>query len=272
MPYREYAPGDALKEYVQCYFVCESEEAVIHDDHVFASGSVEIMFNLGNEAPQMIIDGKNSTQPAVQLWGQTIRPFSFTSVGKHSMLGIRFFGHTAAYFFDQPIGNFNDLVIDLRDVAGLLSRVLYEQLLDTPLLSNRIALVEHYLLARLHCSQAKLAKTALMGSLVKSLGRADFFENINSVARFHGLSARYLQTLFITYSGLSPKLFARIGRFRKSLDLVAAGQLPLTTIAYQCGYFDQSHFIKDFKHFTDSQPSRFCPESSTDLFFSINSN
>jgi AraC-like DNA-binding protein len=270
MPYREYAPGDALKEYVQCYFVCESEEAVIHNDHVFASGSVEIMFNLGSEAPQMIVDGKNSAQPAVQLWGQTIRPFSFTSVGKHSMLGIRFFGHTAACFFDEPVGNFNDLVIDLRDVAGLPSRVLYDQLLDTPLLGKRITLVEHYLLARLRRSEAKLAKAALMGSLVKSLGRADFFENINSVAKFHGLSARYLQTLFINYSGLSPKLFVRIGRFRKSLDLVATGDLPLTTIAYQCGYFDQSHFIKDFKYFTGWQPSRFYPESSSDLFVPLN--
>ncbi|GAA3960292.1 helix-turn-helix transcriptional regulator [Mucilaginibacter dorajii] len=270
MPYREYAPGDALKDYVQCYFICESEDAVVHDDHVFASGNVEIMFNLGSEAPQMIIDGKNSVQPAVQLWGQTIRPFSFTSVGKHSMLGIRFFGHTAAYFFDEPIGNFNDLLTDLRDVAGPQSRVLYDQLLDAPLPGKRIALVEHYLLALLHRSEAKLAKVALMGSLVKSLGRDDFFESINSIANYHGLSSRYLQTLFITYSGLGPKLYARIGRFRKSLDLVAAGQLSLTAIAYQCGYFDQSHFIKDFKYFTGSQPSRFYAESSTDLFVPLN--
>ncbi|MBD1362717.1 helix-turn-helix transcriptional regulator [Mucilaginibacter sp. ZT4R22] len=94
-------------------------------------------------------------------------------------------------------------------------------------------------------------------------------ENINAVASRYGISSRYLQTIFLNYSGLSPNLFTKIARFQKSLSLVAGTELSLTTIAYECGYFDQSHFIKDFKFFTGSAPSWFSPESSTDLYATL---
>lgn len=269
MHYKEYPPGELLRDYVQCYFTCESNEIVTTHDHVFASGSIEIMFNLGTEAPQTIINCTRVTQPAVQLWGQTIQPLSFTTIGRHKMLGVRFFGHTAAYFFDEPNVNFNDQVIDLNDISGQAGRVLYDQLQSSDSLAERLALLEDYLLAQLvHCG--KMSKIKLMGSVVQALQRDDFFENINSVAQSHGLSSRYLQKLFLAYSGLSPKLFIKINRFRKGIEMVAEKDLSLTAISYQCGYYDQSHFIKDFKYFTGIMPSHFRPESSTDLAIPLN--
>ncbi|MGY0037518.1 helix-turn-helix domain-containing protein [Pedobacter sp. NJ-S-72] len=105
---------------------------------------------------------------------------------------------------------------------------------------------------------------------MQDLSKDDFFENINSVASRYGVSSRYLQKIFLNYSGLGPNLFSKIARFQKSVHLVANKDSSLTTIAHQCGYFDQSHFIKDFKFFTGSTPSRFSPENSTDLFVTLN--
>jgi hypothetical protein len=118
MHYKEFAPNGILKNYVQCYFICEADTAVITEDKVFATGFVEIMFNLGTDGPQKIVNGGLINEPRVQLWGQTIQPFTFASFGKHAMFGIRFFAHTAACFFDEPIAEFNDQVIDFYDVAG----------------------------------------------------------------------------------------------------------------------------------------------------------
>jgi len=60
-------------------------------------------------------------------------------------------------------------------------------------------------------------------------------------------------------------LFRKISRFQKSLYLLANNNDSLTSIAHHCGYFDQSHFIKDFKEFTGTTPSEFHLESSTEL-------
>lgn len=265
MRYNEFRPNGILKNYIQCYFVCESDNAVFTEDKVFASGSIEIMFNLGSAGPQQIMNGDLITQPAVQLWGQTIRPFTFRTSGKHAMFGIRFFPHTAALFFNERIEEFNNHIIDLEQIGGKATIDLHSKLTEARSLDQRIQLVEKFLLFRLSFSEKKVAKIKLVDCIIKELAKDDFFENINTVAYRYGMSSRYLQKLFLNYSGLSPKLFSKIARFQKSLYMVIEKEAPLTTIAHGCGYFDQSHFIKDFKFFTGSAPSRFSPESSTDL-------
>ena len=268
MQYREFLPGDRLKHYVQCYFICENNTPAVIEDKVFASGFVEIMFNLGESGPQKLMNGKLVSQPSIQLWGQTIQPLSFSTTGKHTMLGVRFFTHTAACFFDEPIDTFNNHVVDFNDIAGRDARLLYTKLLEANTLAKRIELVEEFLLARLTRFASRFGRLNMMNSIMHELNHEDFFENINSVAARYGLSSRYLQKLFVTYSGLSPNLFSKISRFQKSLQLVAQKQLSLTAIAYDCGYYDQSHFIKDF---TGSAPSHFHPESSTDFAASLTS-
>jgi len=61
--------------------------------------------------------------------------------------------------------------------------------------------------------------------------------------------------LFVQYTGLTPKLYSQINRFQNSLQLVREGNSSLTSIAYECGYADQSHFIREFKSFTGLTPS-----------------
>jgi AraC-like DNA-binding protein len=271
MHYREYSPNNILKQYVQCYFICETHTAVITEDKVFATGFVEIMFNLGTDGPQKILNGGLVNDPLIQLWGQTIQPLTFESFGRHSMFGIRFFTHTAACFFDEPIEKFNDMVIDFADIAGKEARLLHLKLMEAESSDRKIELTEQFLLARLSLFGHKFEKLKLVTSIMHEMNRGDFFENINSVAARYGMSSRYLQKVFLMYSGLSPNLFSKISRFQKSLQLVAKNNLSLTAIAYHCGYYDQSHFIKDFKYFTGFPPSLFLPESSSDLFASLNS-
>jgi AraC-like DNA-binding protein len=75
------------------------------------------------------------------------------------------------------------------------------------------------------------------------------------------MSPRYLQRLFLQYTGVTPKLYHKINRFQLSLKLVAKKDSSLTSIAYDCGYFDQSHFIREFKSFTGVTPSAYTAEA-----------
>ncbi|MGN6394778.1 MAG: DUF6597 domain-containing transcriptional factor [Mucilaginibacter sp.] len=268
MRYKEYPASAALKNYVQCYFTCETDCAVTTVDSVYASGFAEIMFNLG-DSPQTLINAGQSARPRAQLWGQTIRPFTFTSSGKHAMLGVRFYPHTAACFFDEPVDTFNNQVVDYVDVAGSDGCELYTRLLENIPVTGKINLLEDFLLARLQRSGHRFAKLKLMNAIVRELNNDDFFRNINTISARYGMTPRYLQRLFLSYSGISPHLFSNITRFQKSLQLIAKDELPLTTVAHQCGYYDQSHFIKDFKNFTGLPPSRFRAESSSELSVSL---
>jgi AraC-like DNA-binding protein len=92
--------------------------------------------------------------------------------------------------------------------------------------------------------------------------KEDFFDNIENVASRYGITSRYLQKLFLQYTGLTPKLYSKINRFQNSLKLVTKKDTSLTSIAYDCGYFDQSHFIREFKSFTGFTPSGYSLEKS----------
>jgi AraC-like DNA-binding protein len=265
MYYQEFSPHPALKNFVQCYFVCENDTEGVSSDKVFATGHMEIMFNVGTEGIQQLTYAGITNQPDIQLWGQTIEPFSFVSCGKHSMFGIRFFTHTAACFFKERLDQFNNQVLDFKDVAGSEAALLRCRLVESKSLKQRIELTDKFLLKKLSLSPVTVDRLKLVKSIMFDVSREDFFENMNTIASRYGISARYLQKLFVNYAGISPKLYVKIARFQKSLQLVVDKNLSLTSIAYECGYFDQAHFIKDFKFFTGSAPSRFLPESSTEF-------
>ena len=83
------------------------------------------------------------------------------------------------------------------------------------------------------------------------------------------LSSRGLQKLFKKYVGMSPVYFKKIKRFNEATrQLIGQPHASLTSIALQCGYYDQAHFIKDFKQFGGITPSSFLKTSlkSSDFY------
>lgn len=263
MNYREIIPCDQLKKYVKCYYIFEPPADAPYEDKAFATGCIEVMFNIGNGAWQTVVDGRYTTTSPIELWGQIIRPLSFRSIGKNTMLGIRFFPHTAACFINDTIHLFNDQVTDFHAVAGNDIRSLHARLVETPDLNQQIELMEAYLLQRMPHTLYRLGKIELVADVMRQLNREDFFDNIQNVAGRYGVSSRYLQKLFLQYTGLTPKLYSKINRFQKSLQLVAKNNASLTSVAYECNYFDQSHFIREFKSFTGFNPSAFNPAASS---------
>ena len=85
------------------------------------------------------------------------------------------------------------------------------------------------------------------------------------------LSNRGMQKLFKKYVGMSPAYFKRIKRFNKvTEEMLKQTDASLTSIALQCGYYDQAHFIKDFKHFGDIIPSQFLKLSvKSSVFYNL---
>jgi AraC-like DNA-binding protein len=260
--YTEIIPGDRLRPYVQCYYTFDSEGTGTLDDTVFPGGATEIIFNLGDGiwqtgAASGTTHASFETTPAVELWGKLTQPLLVRSVGANKMLGIRFRAHTAAYFLQEEVSVFNDRVSDLRALLGVPVTALHGRLLETPRLDQRIALIEDFLWSRLETGR-RLHPVPLIEGIVRDMNDPD---HIQAVARRYNISSRYLQTLFLRYTGVSPKLYQKINRFQESLRHITKDAESLTSVAYECGYFDQSHFIRDFKQFAGITPSAYLPEA-----------
>jgi AraC-like DNA-binding protein len=266
--YKEFIPGEELKQYVKCYYVYEPDTDTVFDDMAFATGCMEVMFNLGSNKWQISTGNGFKTTPAVELWGQIIRPLAFKSPGKNTMLGIRFYPYTAFAFLNDDINLFNNQVTDFTDVAGKQVQILHSRLLEADSTGERLRLVGEFLLQRLCLSEKKRNKTGLISNVMKELKRDDFFDSISDIASRYGITSRYLQKLFLQYTGLTPKLYRKINRFQQSLQLVAKKNSSLTSIAYECGYSDQSHFIREFRSFAGITPSSYNPENSSAILIS----
>ncbi|WP_046247124.1 helix-turn-helix transcriptional regulator [Hymenobacter terrenus] len=263
MKFLQFAPSTVLRPYVKQYFLFQSNLESAFEDVVFPSGDMEVIFNLGDETWETYGGKTFSKTPLVELWGQVTRPLAIRLVGQQTLLGVKFFTHSAAFFFAEGLNEFNNRVYALQDVLGNSVNILHSQLLEERETNARITLLEQFLLKRLIKSDKKTTTIARVSSLLSSIEStepqhpASAEHRLGLVASQHGITPRYLHKLVQQHTGLSPREFKKIRRFQSSLRLLAAHKQPLTSIAHECGYFDQSHFIRDFKSFTGLTPSAY---------------
>lgn len=258
MHYQEFKPSDQLRPYVKCYYAYDSSSDKAFEDTVFPSGSMEIIFNLGTGTWGTAADNQFfTTTPPIEFWGQIIKPLVVRSQGKNTMLGIRFYPHAVACFLEENIEQFNNRVVDPCDLMGNDLRDLHTSLQELPAWDLRVSSIEAFLIRRLSRNDKRHHRIAVVNGIMQELKRDDFFDNIENIAGRYGITSRYLQKLFLQYTGLTPKLYSKINRFQNSLAMITKSEASLTAIAYDCGYFDQSHFIRDFKSFTGLTPSSY---------------
>ncbi len=173
--------------------------------------------------------------------GHAVLLATFTPVGAHA-------------FLQSPLDELADFTVSLADLIGRPDelRRLSEQLNTAENHRQRIALVEQFLLASLCDSKPD----ALISAAVAWLTRGTTRTRIDDLARYIGISQSALERRFRRIIGVSPKKFASLARLRRAAQLQATGA-DLTTVAHESGYFDQSHFIKEFRRATGSAPSAF---------------
>jgi len=269
MNYQEYTPSPALRDYVKCYYLYESDTSLVNDK-ALATGCLEVMFNLSGYQWESLQMGSYVKTARVEIWGQVVRPVSLQLSGRSCMMGIRFHPYGAAAFLREDISVLNDQIIDLTSVLGKPVEGFYDQLIETPSIASRIALIDKFLINRLSHFDGKMDKITLIKRVINEITCDDFSDNMENVAMRYGITARYLQKIFLQHTGLTPKLYSKINRFQKSLVLISRRNLPLTTIALDSGYFDQSHFIREFKAFSGMTPSSFDADKTSAVLASPN--
>lgn len=141
---------------------------------------------------------------------------------------------------------------DSCDFFGREISFVTEQLAATATYDEMVAIIEKYLLKKVHLLKPRLPIDSALPYIIKQGGLID----IDRLSTLACLSTRQLERIFKERIGLTPKFFARLVRFVKAWTIRENNTgISWTKIAYECGYFDQMHLIKDFKKFTGTTPS-----------------
>lgn len=157
----------------------------------------------------------------------------------------RFLGIPMAEMFDDGIDGFD--ILD-KEISWLVEEL---QATDQPDQVN--AKVQMFLLKKMENLHDQLPFDQAVRYLMKP-GTENMY-SMDDVAREACLSLRQFQRKCHERLGMNPKLYARIARFSKAYNMFEANQqLTWSHISHRCGYFDQMHFLKDFKEFAGVTP------------------
>lgn len=243
--YREYPPHPALAAHVACLWTMQvaGSPGAPHVHRVLPDNCVDILWQ-DSGAPAFAV-GMMSASVLVP----AARPMRTVAV--------RFKPGAAGLFLGAPLHGLTDIRADLAELWGRRETDRLEDALWAGAKDEgaRLALIERALLRRLRENHRQPAGLGLRA--VAALEASHGALRVEALADALHVSRQHLALQFRQQVGLSPKLFARICRFRRALALLRepsgyGGDLAM--LAAECGYFDQSHLIRDFRDFADGTP------------------
>jgi AraC-like DNA-binding protein len=245
MNYQVIAPPPLLKNYVREFWMLENsiDDTSPKTFTVMCNGIPGLIFQ---EKPEAFTGFDGEQLPQLFVFGQARKYGQLQGSGSFRMMGITFQPMALKTIFGI---NANELTDQNSCITNLTKTSLTEQLQNCSSIQGRISCLSAFLLkqARRHEGEHKKLQYAI-DALQHGSKLSDVLYALN-------VSERSLERLFLTHIGITPILYARICRFQTSLALLRQGTFrSLTDIAYSLGYFDQSHFIRDFKLFSGASP------------------
>lgn len=244
-------------------------EAIFHFKHFVPDHSIErvvptghlfIIFEL-DDIPRNTFDNEtlepNQTFTKVWVSGMHRNYISISAHQDSEMFVIQFKPLGAYPFFHFPIAQLNDKVVPGGELLGDELLQLRQELYQQPESTGKFEVAEKWLLNRYDSEKAP--PTELI-KVVDNLQREPC-SNYNEAINGYSNTQKHLIDQCKKYMGLTPKYFQRILRFQEIFQQMQKDKnVPWPQIAYQCGYSDQSHFIKEFRHFSGFNPQEFILE------------
>ncbi len=187
--------------------------------------------------------------------GLQTKPSYVESFGKSRMIVVQFKTLGAYIFLGQPLHHFTDKYITLDCVFSREAEITWERLSESKTIEDKILITEEFLFNKF--LKFKLSNEKLLTGIESTIGNQEK-TSINFICKEFNISRKHLNFLFKEYSGVSPKMLSSLKRLQKTLQILSRSTpKKLTTFAYEANYFDQAHFINDFKKFTNLRPKEY---------------
>jgi AraC-like DNA-binding protein len=250
MKMERYFPANILKPFIKTFMIIESEDGMVN--RTLPDTSMVMAFRYRGVVSDEI-EGVKSRLPAAVITGIRKSSRLINYWGRAATLLVIFKPGGAAAFFKEPLHELFGLSLSLDALinAGKLNDI-EEQLADAKGSLQRIAVIERFLISRLNETRPDL----LIHHAIQQIQLANGSIRIKELVSTLPLSHDPFEKRFRRLTGTSPKQFSSIVRLRKVIDTYDPAT-NLTEAALTAGYFDQAHFIKDFRSFTGQSPQEF---------------
>jgi len=249
----QFFPSDILKPYVKSYTLITIDRD-LSDEVFYPSGYVDLVINISEGNATTVIDGRKRNLPEVELLGHLTLPSRLTVSKGTSVLIARIYPYASSLFFPNPMCEFTNFATNAYGIFSGEIYDFYDSMMAGTTLKHKVEMLDKFLVRKLIKNEKKLRKLTIIEQVCKHIcTTGDAFDSM-ALSGSYGLSERYIQKLFVDMVGISPSAFFSVYRFNKSLAQVLSTDHSLTSIGYDCGYYDQAHFIKEFRKFTGISP------------------
>lgn len=250
MKTERFLPTDRLRPFVKTFMIIESEQGMVNK--LLPGTSIVIAFRYkGNVAYKQELDATAMPTAVITGLRNSMRLVDYAQ--ETATLLVIFNEGGAAALFREPLHELFGLSVALDE---LISRrtvsELEERLAEAKSNRQRVRIVEEFLLSRLQATSTD----RLIHQAIQQIQFSKGTVRINELLADLPIGQDPFEKRFRRVVGTTPKQFSKIVRLRAVIDQHASGQ-RLTETAYQAGYFDQAHFIKDFRTFTGQAPHLF---------------
>ncbi|SDH77701.1 helix-turn-helix transcriptional regulator [Chryseobacterium capnotolerans] len=256
MNYQTFEPDQDLTAFIKCYWTLESpKEEKPEKQTIVPDGCMEMIFHYGDLYKQYLDNGNNIIQPRCFVIGQLTRPLEIEPTGETGIFSIRFRPEGFLPFTTTPIKEMENTAVSLEKLFGKDGQEIGQQILSANSTAERIKFIEIFLLDRLTDLETV---DRIVKSTVETIMTANGQLSVDELSRHSKVDRRQLLRKFSSAIGLSPKQLSRTIRLQAALKMLLNDQFSsLSDLAYENEYYDQAHFIKDFKEFTGSTPKEF---------------
>lgn len=253
--YEKFPPPAHLVPYVECFYVWEITDSAAMLLESPPTGFSSLVFNYGHKYEVSVAGRDYAPIHRAFITGQATRNYFFRIHQPIGLVGVVFRPTALSALFGLPMYEFTDERHDLTAVLGKEVSTLQQKIEDSVNTQERISHLIRFLSLQLLRSDRQPDRTDYAAQrILESKGAI----NINSLMNDLYISKRQFERQFLIKAGVSPKHYARIRRIGYLCSLMASKRWRIgdwADLIYQMGYYDQSHFIRDFSSFTGKSPT-----------------
>lgn len=259
MNHQIFEPGADLAPFVECYWTLESQkEKTPERNTIVPDGRMKMIFHYGAPYKRYTENGDSIILPKCFVIGQLTRPIEVEPTGQTGTFFVCFHPYGFLPFATMPIKEMENTAVPLEKLYGKEGITLGQNILNARSTTERIQLIEAFLLNRLTDTKTV---DYIVKSTVDTILTANGQLSVDELSRQTNINRRQLVRKFSLAIGLSPKQLSKTIRLQATLKILLNQKITsLIGLAYEGEFYDQAHFIKDFKEFTGLTPKEFYGE------------
>ena len=254
-----FLPSSELLPFIQTYWSIKIKKDISDfiKEKIVTDGGSGIIFNFGKPLFISCNSATSDVNHNVFYTCPRMEPFDFIAVDGMEVIGVRFLpGGALPFFNENHMSCTSSEIIELFEKNISKIESLYSSMKRVENIDEQIDLLDKFFLEKL--SRQTIEKYSWIQGVIDFMKEHDGNIKVIDLAKHFSLSKRHFDRRFKSEVGLSPKQFLKILRVQKARKILSNKEdNSLCEVSYDCNYFDQAHFTKEFKTFVKETPREY---------------